>query len=92
MKKQVQDEILALLDNIIDSEIEGATGNLTVAQVADEVLIQYGLKKGLRGRFGMYVPPLMEKLELAEVTHDPKGNKMKAQARYEINVALFGER
>lgn len=38
----------------------------------------YGLKKGLRGRFGMYVPPLMEKLGLAEVTHDPKGNKMKA--------------
>ncbi len=38
----------------------------------------YGLKKGLRGRFGMYVPPLLEKLGLAEVTHDPKGNKMKA--------------
>ena len=38
----------------------------------------YGLKKGLRGRFGMYVPPLMEKLGLAEVTHDAKGNKMKA--------------
>ena len=38
----------------------------------------YGLKKGLRGRFGMYVPPLMEALGLAEVTHDPKGNKMKA--------------
>ena len=38
----------------------------------------YGLKKGLRGRFGMYVPPLMEKLGLAEVTHEPKGNKMKA--------------
>jgi hypothetical protein len=38
----------------------------------------YGLKKGLRGRFGMYVPPLMEKLGLAEVTHDPKGNKMRA--------------
>lgn len=38
----------------------------------------YGLKKGLRGRFGMYVPPLMEKLGLAELTHDPKGNKMKA--------------
>jgi hypothetical protein len=38
----------------------------------------YGLKKGLRGRFGMYIPPLMEKLRLAEVTHDPKGNKMKA--------------
>ena len=38
----------------------------------------YGLKKGLRGRFGMYVPPLMEKLGLAEVTHDAKGNKMRA--------------
>ena len=39
----------------------------------------YGLKKGLRGRFGMYIPPLMEKLGLAEVTHNPKGNKMKAK-------------
>jgi len=38
----------------------------------------YGLKKGLRGRFGMYVPPLMEKLGLAELTHNAKGNKMKA--------------
>jgi len=39
----------------------------------------YGLKKGLRGRFGMYIPPLMEKLGMAELTHDPKGNKMKAK-------------
>jgi hypothetical protein len=39
----------------------------------------YGLKKGLRGRFGMYIPPLMEKLGLAELTHDPKGNKMRAK-------------
>ena len=38
----------------------------------------YGLKKGLRGRFGMYIPPLMETLGLAEVTHNPKGNMMKA--------------
>ena len=38
----------------------------------------YGLKKGFRGRFGMYIPPLMEALGLAEVTHDPKNNKMKA--------------
>jgi len=38
----------------------------------------YGLKKGLRGRFAMYVPPLMEKLGLAELTHDARGNKMKA--------------
>ena len=39
----------------------------------------YGLKKGLRGRFGVYLPPLMEALGLAELTHDPKNNKMKAK-------------
>lgn len=38
----------------------------------------YGLKKGLRGRFGMYIPPLMEALGLAEVEHNPRGNRMKA--------------
>jgi hypothetical protein len=38
----------------------------------------YGLKKGLRGRFGMYVPPLLEALELAEVEHNPKNNRMRA--------------
>ena len=39
----------------------------------------YGLKKGFRGRFGMYIPPLMEALGLAEVTHNAKGNLMKAK-------------
>lgn len=39
----------------------------------------YGLKKGLRGRFGMYIPPLMEELGLAEVEHNPKNNRMKAK-------------
>ena len=38
----------------------------------------YGLKKGLRGRFGVYMPPLLEALGLAEVTHDPKNNRMRA--------------
>ena len=38
----------------------------------------YGLKKGLRGRFGMYLPPLMEALGLAEVTHEKRGNTMRA--------------
>ena len=38
----------------------------------------YGLKKGLRGRFGVYVPPLLEKLSLAELTHEAKNNKMRA--------------
>jgi hypothetical protein len=38
----------------------------------------YGLKKGLRGRFGMYMPPLMEALGLAEVEHNPRNNRMRA--------------
>ena len=38
----------------------------------------YGLKKGLRGRFAMYVPPLMEALGLAEVEHNAKNNRMRA--------------
>ena len=39
----------------------------------------YGLKKGFRGRFGMYLPPLMEALGLAELEHNPKNNRMKAK-------------
>lgn len=39
----------------------------------------YGLKKGLRGRVGMYIPPLMEALGLVELTHEAKGNKMRAK-------------
>jgi hypothetical protein len=39
----------------------------------------YGLKKGLRGRFGMYMPPLMEALGLAELEHNPRSNRMRAK-------------
>ncbi|MDB5183860.1 MAG: hypothetical protein JWO07_541 [Candidatus Saccharibacteria bacterium] len=39
----------------------------------------YGLKKGLRGRFGMYMPPLLEALGLAEAEHNPRGNRMRAK-------------
>ena len=38
----------------------------------------YGLKKGLRGRFGMYVPPVLEVLGLAELEHNPRNNRMRA--------------
>jgi hypothetical protein len=38
----------------------------------------YGLKKGLRGRFGVYLPPLLETLGLAEVTHEARNNTMRA--------------
>ncbi|HKV90049.1 MAG TPA: hypothetical protein VJQ43_02500 [Thermoplasmata archaeon] len=40
----------------------------------------YGLKKGLRGRFGNYVPPVMERLGMAEVEHNAKGNRMRHRA------------
>jgi hypothetical protein len=39
----------------------------------------YGLKKGFRGRFGMYLPPLMEVLGLVELEHNPKNNKIRAK-------------
>lgn len=39
----------------------------------------YGLKKGLRGRFGVYVPPVLEALGLAEVEHNARNNRMRAR-------------
>jgi hypothetical protein len=38
----------------------------------------YGLKKGLRGRFGNYIPPILEVLGLAEVEHNARNNRMRA--------------
>jgi hypothetical protein len=38
----------------------------------------YGLRKGYRGRFGMYLPPLLEALGKAELTHDARNNRMRA--------------
>lgn len=38
----------------------------------------YGFKKGLRGRFGNYVPPVLEVLGLAEVEHNARNNRMRA--------------
>ena len=37
----------------------------------------YGSKKGLRGRFAMYIPPLMEALDLAQLEHNPRNNRMR---------------
>ncbi|PCJ80799.1 MAG: hypothetical protein COA49_08145 [Bacteroidetes bacterium] len=37
----------------------------------------YGLKKGLRGRVGMYIPPLLEELGLAELEHNKRNNRMR---------------
>lgn len=38
----------------------------------------YGLRNGYRGRFGMYVPPLLEALGRAELTHQPRNNSVRA--------------
>lgn len=38
----------------------------------------YGLRQGYRGRFGMYLPPLLEHLGLAELEHNPRNNRMRA--------------
>jgi hypothetical protein len=39
----------------------------------------YGLRKGYRGRFGMYLPPLLEALGLAELEHNPRNNRIRAR-------------
>ncbi len=39
----------------------------------------YGQRNGYRGRFGMYLPPLLEALGLAELTHEPRNNSMRAR-------------
>ena len=39
----------------------------------------YGLKKGLRGRFAMYVPPLLEVLGLVELEHNARNNRIRAR-------------
>ena len=38
----------------------------------------YGLRKGYRGRFAMYVPPLLEHLGLVELEHNPRNNRVRA--------------
>lgn len=39
----------------------------------------YGLKKGLRGRFGNYVPPVLEALGLVELEHNARNNRVRAK-------------
>ena len=39
----------------------------------------YGLRKGYRGRFANYVPPVLELLGLAELEHNPRNNRIRAR-------------
>jgi hypothetical protein len=41
----------------------------------------YGMRKGYRGRFGMYLPPLLEELGLAELTHEKRNNEMRVKGK-----------
>ena len=63
-----------------DEQKEAAEGTVEAwgRSAGNPVRGWYGLKKGLRGRFGMYMPPLLEALGLAEVEHNPKNNRMRA--------------
>ena len=63
-----------------DEQKEAAAGTIEAwgRSASNPVGGWYGLKKGLRGRFGMYVPPVMEVLGMAEVEHQPKNNRMRA--------------
>ncbi|MEO5710137.1 MAG: DUF6855 family protein [Nocardioidaceae bacterium] len=38
----------------------------------------YGVRNGYRGRFGMYLPPLLEELGLVELTHNARNNRVRA--------------
>ena len=39
----------------------------------------YGFRKGLRGRFANYVPPVLEAMGLAEVEHNARNTRMRAR-------------
>jgi len=64
-----------------DEQKDAKTGTVEAWARADDNPVGgwYGLKKGYRGRVGMYIPPLMEHLGLAEVTHEARNNKMRAK-------------
>ena len=60
-------------------EVEAGTVEDWARSPKNPVQGWYGLKKGFRGRFAMYIPPLMEALGLAEVEHNPRNNRMRAK-------------
>ncbi len=64
----------------VDEQKPAAEGTVEAWARADDNPVGgwYGLKKGLRGRFANYVPPVMEKLGLAEVEHNARNNRMRA--------------
>jgi hypothetical protein len=64
-----------------DEQKDAAAGTVEAwgRDVGNPVGGWYGLRKGYRGRFGMYLPPLLEELGLAELTHDARNNRIRAR-------------
>lgn len=64
-----------------DEQKPAAEGTVEAWGRSDENPVKgwYGLKKGLRGRIGVYLPPLLEALGLAELEHNAKNNRMRAK-------------
>ena len=63
-----------------DEQKEAADGTVEAWARSDSNPVGgwYGLKKGMRGRFANYVPPILEQLGRAEVEHNPRNNRMRA--------------
>ncbi len=66
-----------------DENKDAAQGTVEAFGRADDNPVGgwYGLRKGYRGRFGMYLPPLLELLGLVDLTHDARGNRVRAVPR-----------
>ena len=64
-----------------DEQTAAAPGTVEAwARAADNpVAGWYGLRKGYRGRFGMYLPPLLEELGLVELEHNARNNRVRAK-------------
>jgi hypothetical protein len=63
-----------------DEKKEAAEGSVEAWGRSPENPVRgwYGQRKGYRGRFGMYLPPLLEALGLAELTHEVRNNSIRA--------------
>ena len=64
-----------------DEKKEAAPGTVEAwGRAADNpVAGWYGLRKGYRGRFGIYLPPLLEELGLVELEHNARNNRVRAK-------------
>lgn len=72
-----------MLQQLLSEKPRGGSNRCLVNRVARSssrqiTQVWYGFKKGLLGRFGSYLPPVLESLGLAEVEHNARNNRMRA--------------